>query len=108
MLSSGDGAPGVDGSSAELDKLRNQVVAQARELAVIRWELSSLMRQHPVTARVAQAKSSILRRFPKHADKVRQVRQAARGLAAALRPRPPGDSRPGGTVDVGPSRSFRG
>lgn len=101
-------ARGGDGSSAELDKLRNQVVAQARELAVIRWELSSLMRQHPVTARVAQAKSSVLRRFPKHAQKVFGMRRAARGLVARLRAQPPAVSRSSGVVGVGPSQSFRG
>jgi hypothetical protein len=98
-------APDLDGSAAELGKLRNQVVAQARELAVIRWELSSLIRQHPVSGRVTQAKSSILQRFPKHADKVRQVRRAARSILALLRHRPALGSRSVKTVDIGPSLS---
>ena len=100
--------PKADDRALELDRLRSQVVAQARELAVIRWELSSLMRQHPVSGRVTQAKSSILRRFPKQANKVRQVRLAAQGILASLRHRPVDDARAGRIVDVGPSRSFRG
>ena len=100
--------PQVDERELELDKLRNQVVAQARELAVIRWELSSLMRQLPITARVTQAKYSILRRFPKQANQVRQVRRAARGFVARLRPRPSDVPHASKIVDVGPSQSFRG
>jgi hypothetical protein len=96
-------AAAADDNATELDRLRNQVVAQARELAVIRWELSSLMRQHPVSARVTQAKYSILRRFPRHANKVRQVRNAARSLLASLRHRPADESRSGGIVDVAAS-----
>jgi len=52
--------PKLDANAAELSKLRNEVVAQARELAIIRWELSSLIRQHPVSGRVTQAKYSAL------------------------------------------------
>jgi Glycosyl transferase family 2 len=94
----------LDDSDAELNKLRNEVIAQARELAVIRWELASLMQQHPVSARVTQAKYSILRRFPKHANKIRQVRRAVRGIIASLRLRPADNPRSG--ADVGPSLSF--
>jgi hypothetical protein len=92
----------------ELHRLRNQVVAQARELAVIRWELSSLIRQHPVSGRVTQAKYSILRRFPDQADKLRQVRLAARGILASMLHRQADGHRSDRIVDVGPSRSFRG
>jgi hypothetical protein len=102
------GAPGADGSSSELSRLRNQIVAQARELAVIRWELSSLMRQHPVTARVVQAKSSILRRFPKQAQKLLGVRRVARRLVTKLRTKPSTVPHAGVDVDVGLSQSFRG
>lgn len=97
-----------DDQAAELSRLRNQIVAQARELAVIRWELSSLMRQHPVTARVAQAKSSFLRRFPKQAQKVLGVRRVARRLVTKLRTKPSSVPLTAGVVDVGPSQSFRG
>lgn len=93
--------------AVELDKLRHQIVAQARELAVIRWELSSLMRQHPVSGRVARAKYSILRRFPKQANSVRQLRRAARGILASLRRQVADGPGTGGTIDAGPSLSFR-
>jgi Glycosyl transferase family 2 len=99
--------PKADDRASELDKLRNQIVAQARELAVIRWELSSLMRQHPVSGRMTQAKSSILRRFPKQANRVRQLRRAARGILASVRRRPVDAAPGGGLVDVGPSLALR-
>jgi hypothetical protein len=97
----------ADDRAFELEKLRNQVVAQARELAVIRWELSSLMRQHPLSGRVTQAKSSILRRFPKQANTVRRLRRAARGILALVRRRPAEGSPRGGLVDVGASLTLR-
>jgi Glycosyl transferase family 2 len=100
-------SPRADDRAIELDKLRNQVVAQARELAVIRWELSSLMRQHPVSGRVNQVKSSIVRRFPKQAHGIRQLRRAARGVLASVQRRPADGPRTGGAVDVGLSLSFR-
>lgn len=100
--------PGADGDDSELKRLRNQIVAQARELAVIRWELSSLMRQHPVTARVAQAKSSILRRFPKQAQKVLGVRRVARRFVTRLRAKPSAVPQASGVVDAGLSQSLRG
>ncbi|MEA3150218.1 MAG: hypothetical protein QOD56_1157, partial [Gammaproteobacteria bacterium] len=100
--------PKADDPAVELERVRSQVVAQARELAVIRWELSSLMRQLPVTARVAKAKSSILRRFPKQAQKVLGVRRVARRLITKLRTKPSAVPHTGGVVDVGLSQSFRG
>jgi len=78
----------AESSAAELTKLRNEVVAQARELAIIRWEISSLIRQHPVSARVTQAKYSVLRRFPNCAQKISKVRLAVRDLFAPLRHEP--------------------
>ena len=98
----------IDDHTIELKTLRNQVVAQARELAVLRWELSWSIRQHPVSGHLTQAKYSILRRFPKHADKVRQVRRAARRMLASLRSRSTGDPAFSGIVDAGTSQAFRG
>ena len=99
--------PQAQESAAERDRLRSQVVAQARELAVIRWELSSLVKQHPVSGRVTQAKYSILRRFPKYANKGRQLRRAARDVLASRRRRAAESLVAGGNVNVGASRSFR-
>jgi hypothetical protein len=99
--------PRTDDHGLELESLRRQVVAQARELAVIRWELSSLVRQHPLKGRVTQAKSSMLRRFPKQVNKVHQVRRAARSILASLRRRSARDPRPGNIVGVGPALSLR-
>lgn len=101
-------ASGVDGRAAELSTLRNEIVAQARELAVIRWEISSLIRQHPVSARVTQAKYSVLRRFPDYAEKISKVRRALRDLLAPSR-RAPGMGPAGaGISGAGDLGSLRG
>jgi hypothetical protein len=56
---------------------------------------------------VTQAKYSILRRFPDQANKLRQVRRAARAVLASMRHRPADAHRSDRIVDAGPSRSFR-
>jgi hypothetical protein len=99
--------PKADDQTVELDRLRGQVVAQARELAIIRWELSAMVRQLPVAGRMNHAKYSILRRFPKQANKVSEARHAARRFVTRLRPRSSKAPHPGGIVDVGLSQSFR-
>jgi hypothetical protein len=78
----------AESGAAELTRLRNEVVAQARELAVLRWEISSLTRQHPVRGRVTKVKHSVLRRFPDYAHKIAKVRRAARILLTSLRREP--------------------
>jgi hypothetical protein len=79
-----DGAK-ADSTAAELSRLRNEVIEQARELAIIRWEISSLIRQHPISGRVTQAKYSALRRFPGYANRIAQIRRAASGLLGSMR-----------------------
>ena len=74
-------------TAAELSKLRNEVIEQARELAIIRWEISSLIRQHPISGRMTQAKYSALRRFPKYANKIARIRRAASDLLGSIRRR---------------------
>jgi hypothetical protein len=85
----------AESGSAELTRLRNEVVAQARELAVLRWEISSLIRQHPVRGRVTKVKYSVLRRFPDYAHKIAKVRRAARTLLTSSRRGPEGGSTEG-------------
>ncbi len=101
-------APGVDERAAELSMLRNEIVAQARELAVIRWEISSLIRQHPVSARVTQAKYSVLRRFPDYAEKISKARRALRDLLAPSRRAPGMAPASAGISGAGNLGSLRG
>lgn len=91
----------AESGAAELARLRNEVVAQARELAVLRWEISSLIRQHPVRGRVTQAKYSVLRRFPDYAHKIAKARRAARTLLTSLRREPKGRSTEGSISGIG-------
>jgi hypothetical protein len=99
--------PNVETGGGELAKLRNEVVAQARELAIIRWEISSLIRQHPVSGRVTQAKYSVLRRFPKVAHEVGKARRAARRLLTSLRREPVVAPAPDIPLGTGPLSSLR-
>ena len=91
----------AESGAAELTRLRNEVVTQARELAVLRWEISSLIRQHPVSGRVTQVKYSVLRRFPDYAQKIAKVRRAARTFLTSLRRKPEGRSTQGSVSGMG-------
>jgi hypothetical protein len=75
--------------SAELTELRNRTLAQAKELAVMRWEIASLMRSHPMLGRVTEAKSFLKRRFPVQLDRAMRMRRAAGNLVRRLRRAPP-------------------
>ena len=97
----------MDGSAAELNRLRNEVVAQARELAIIRWEISSLIRQHPISGRVTQVKYSALRRFPKYAQMIAKARRAARALRPS-QPIPKAGLAAANPVDAGSSGALPG
>jgi hypothetical protein len=68
----------------EVVRLRNEVVAQAKELAVLRWEISALARKHPVRSRVTRVKSSIVRLFPKQSVQLLQLSRMLPGVAASL------------------------
>lgn len=59
----------------ELTRLRNQTVAQARELAMIRWELTSMVRQMALAGRVHQVKHGLLRRFPGPVHKLAHLKR---------------------------------
>ncbi|MBW7961137.1 glycosyltransferase family 2 protein [Bradyrhizobium sp. BR 10261] len=76
----------MDGG-AELESLRNQVVAQARELATLRWEMSVLARKHPISGQATRVKSSLLKRFPRQAARILQLRRILPRLAKA-KPQP--------------------
>lgn len=103
----GDAAK-LDSSSAELSRLRNEVIEQARELAIIRWEISSLIRQHPISGRVTQAKYSALRRFPKYANRIARIRRAASDLLGSMRSRQQPGPRLASAVGTGTAGSLQG
>jgi GT2 family glycosyltransferase len=107
MYSNDGEVPKAESGGAELAKLRNEVVAQARELAIIRWEISSLIRQHPVSGRVTQAKYSLLRRFPKVAHEVSKARRAARHFLRSLRREPAVGPAADISVGIGPLSTLR-
>jgi hypothetical protein len=107
-MDSNDGkVPNVESGGGELAKLRNEVVAQARELAIIRWEISSLIRQHPVSGRVTQAKYSLLRRFPRVAREVSKARRATRRFLTSLRREPAVGPAADISVGIDPLSSLR-
>jgi Glycosyl transferase family 2 len=63
---------------SEIAGLRKRVVTQARELAVMRWEFASLLRQHPISSGAANLKYSVAHRFPAYAHKFWQLRREFR------------------------------
>jgi GT2 family glycosyltransferase len=75
----------ADASAAELTRLKSEIVVQARELATIRWELSSILRQRPLSGRASQFKFSVKRRFPKYVQRIAGLRRTLRGALAAWR-----------------------
>jgi hypothetical protein len=66
----------------ELTRLRNLTVAQARELAMMRWELNSMVRQMALAGRVHQVKHGLLRRFPGPIHKLAQLKRRVFGRVA--------------------------
>jgi hypothetical protein len=68
----------VAGLVAEVTELRNRALAQAKELAVMRWEIASLMRAHPMLGRVNEVKSFLKRRFPTQLDRAMRLRRRGR------------------------------
>jgi hypothetical protein len=76
----------VDGAG-ELARLRKQVITQARELAVIRWELAALVRERPLSSGAMHIKYQLARRFPGYAYRIRQACRIARSSLMALRRR---------------------
>jgi hypothetical protein len=50
--------------AAELASLRHQVVAQAAELATIRWNMNALLNQQRILSYAAGAKGYVKRWFP--------------------------------------------
>jgi hypothetical protein len=68
----------------ELARLRKHTEIQARELAVLRWEIAALTRTRPGSSRLTEFKYSLLRQFPATAKRAANVMRRARGLATAL------------------------
>jgi hypothetical protein len=61
--------------TAELASLRHQVVAQAAELATIRWSMNALLNQQRILSYATGAKGYVKRWFPGYVEKVKQARR---------------------------------
>jgi hypothetical protein len=92
--------PNDDGS--ELDRLRHQVVAQARELALLRWEISSLTRRS-VDGGIPATVIRNLQRYAKLAQTISRMHAATRDVMSALRPRHSSSKIPSGKADPWPA-----
>jgi Glycosyl transferase family 2 len=85
------GSPGTadlaEGPASELAQLRNLTVAQAREIAVIRWEIASLLKQNAAAGQITHAKYALVQRFPRFIDRAARVkRRVARMIQGATQP----------------------
>lgn len=85
MIADDPKLPVADVANADLTRLKSEIVTQARELATIRWELSSLLRQHPISGRASRVKFSVRRRFPKHVQRLASLKRTLRAALAPLR-----------------------
>lgn len=88
-------APAAENPTDELTRLRALTVAQARELSMMRWELSSLMKQAALAGRVNQLKHQTLRKFPGPVEKLARLKRKI-----VERFRPPVDIVAGGAAPV--------
>jgi hypothetical protein len=82
-----DTAVGPEAAAAEIERLNKQVVAQAAELAALRWELMALLKSRPVMRHVVGAKQRLKMRFPRAAHKASWLRRQTANRLAALRKR---------------------
>jgi hypothetical protein len=71
--------------AAELASLRHQVVAQAAELATIRWNMNALLNQQRILSYAAGAKGYVKRWFPGYIEKVKQARRDVKSLFSSVR-----------------------
>ena len=76
---------GGEAQSGELDSLRRQAVTQARELAILRWELAALLQRQPIFGRATALKYFLLRKFPKFIQRASRAKRLAYGLLGAAR-----------------------
>jgi hypothetical protein len=73
--------------TAELASLRHQVVAQAAELATIRWNMNALLNQQRFLSYATGAKGYVKRWFPGYVEKVKQARRDVVSLFSSARRR---------------------
>ena len=72
----------------EVEILRNQVVTQARELAVLRWEIASLLRQRPVLQTARGVKSFLRQHVPGLVGHAVKLKRLAAASVASVKRRP--------------------
>jgi Glycosyl transferase family 2 len=85
--SSSDSCASSAKAAGEIERLNKQVVAQAAELAALRWELMALLKSRPVMRHVVGVKQRLKTRFPKAAHKASWLRRQIANRLAALRKR---------------------
>lgn len=107
MIADDPKQPVADVATADLTRLKSEIVTQARELATMRWELSSLLRQHPISGRASRVKFSVRRRFPKHVQRLAGLKRTLREALTTLRRRRAA-SPPARVVTADPSPLLKG
>ena len=89
-MTKGNEQPGAAEEAAaarELAQLRKETEIQARELAILRWEIAALMRAGPGPSRLTGLKYALLRRFPAAAKRAAHVMRRAHNLLGVARER---------------------
>jgi hypothetical protein len=71
--------------ATELARLQRETETQARELAILRWEIAAMMRTQSGRSRLTQLKYGVLRRFPALSKRASHVMQRTRNLAGTIR-----------------------
>ena len=71
--------------TAELTSLRHQVVAQAAELATIRWNMNALLNQQRILSYATGAKGYVKRWFPGYIERAKQAKRDVKNLYSSVR-----------------------
>ena len=85
--SSSDSSASSGKAADEIERLNKQVVAQAAELAALRWELMALLKSRPVMRHVVGVKQRLKMHFPRAAHKASWLRRQTANRLATLRKR---------------------
>lgn len=86
MTNSSDKSGTSEGATAgELVRLRKETEIQARELAILRWEIAALLQARSGSSRLTELKYLLLKRFPAATKRAAYVIRRARSLAMVLR-----------------------
>ena len=70
-------------SASELARSRNLIASQAREIAVLRWEIASLIKQNALTGQLTHAKYALAQRFPRLIGRVLRLKRRAKQVLSS-------------------------